>query len=288
LIEDIILPPQEAGGADVEIGGAESDIWLLKNHLDKVDKIVGHCHSHNSMGASFSGGSDSGDRLNHKKLMESRNNLLFIVVAQPKKENDYFEYEASYGFKYPSPLGTPFYIEIPAVVKIETSEENKELTKLRNFRIKVREQLKLVDEKIMEIIKVDREKIKEQAEKIIKEQVKSHSYASNSIEVNYRGRQFDLNDYGSYGGYGLNKPHNDLWVYEGEDLTEEEIESIKAVIKGSNEYKYLIDVIKTDDYFKTGEKLYSLYIPCGKKKILAGITELIENIVYGVENKHEN
>jgi len=238
-------------------------------------------NSHNSMGARFSGGSDSGDRLNHKKLIESRRSLLFLVVAQSNKKSLLFEYEASYGFKYPSPLGTDFYIEFPAEIKIKKGEDNKELVKLRTIRNKIKEQLKLVDDKILEIINVERIKIKEEAEKIIKEQVKPH----NIINVSYGdGYKQDLS---SYTDYGKNSSQ-DLWVYEAEALTEIEIEAIKVAIKGSLELRYLIDVVKTNDYFNHGEKLFSIYIPCGKKKILASMTSLIENIVYGVDYKHEN
>jgi len=78
-LNDILIPPQEATAGDVDVDGV-GQIELRKEYGDKCLKIIGHFHSHRSMGCFFS----STDEDMMKSNSENKNFRVFIVGSQGK------------------------------------------------------------------------------------------------------------------------------------------------------------------------------------------------------------
>jgi proteasome lid subunit RPN8/RPN11 len=79
VLNDILIPPQEAKSSEVDIDG-NGQIELRKEYGDKCLKIIGHFHSHNTMGCFFS----STDEEMMKSYSENKSFCIFIVGSQGK------------------------------------------------------------------------------------------------------------------------------------------------------------------------------------------------------------
>jgi proteasome lid subunit RPN8/RPN11 len=79
VLDDILIPPQEAKSTEVDIDGV-GQIELRKEYGDKCLKIIGHFHSHNTMGCFFS----STDEDMMKSYSENKPFCIFIVGSEGK------------------------------------------------------------------------------------------------------------------------------------------------------------------------------------------------------------
>lgn len=74
FLQDILIPSQQISGVHVDIS-AEAQLDLRRKYKDKVFKILGHFHSHHTMGAFW-----SGTDLNlMEETMEHKKFYVFIV-----------------------------------------------------------------------------------------------------------------------------------------------------------------------------------------------------------------
>jgi proteasome lid subunit RPN8/RPN11 len=85
-LDDLIIPEQEAGKASVDIN-QEGILDTLKNHKDKMKRIIGHFHTHNSMGAFWSGQ----DEDNMKTLIRNKNYFVFVVISSKADEGKFYQ-----------------------------------------------------------------------------------------------------------------------------------------------------------------------------------------------------
>ena len=76
-ITEILFPYQEVGGASVDTD-AKALIKLRKEYGDKCLKIIGHFHSHNTMGNFWSGTDDEFI----SQYMEQRDKAIFLVSSK--------------------------------------------------------------------------------------------------------------------------------------------------------------------------------------------------------------
>lgn len=276
FIEDILIPPQEASGGEVELG-TESDKWLLQNHSDKIKRIVCHIHSHNSMSAFFSGsgsGAASGDRLNHQKLIKGRKLLAFLVVAQSKEK--LFDYECEVGYKNTTPLGTTVFGEIPATLEIseEPIQENKALEKLKAKLAVINKESNRLSEEIDKIENAELNEIKKETDKILSEQVKIKTYP--------------IKDYATIWGekekIGTGWGEKNLgWAIQREGLTERMVDRIEVFLESRKDLKHLtVDVDREEAY---GRDFCNIFINCGKKKIMEKVDVYVDKILWEEENK---
>jgi len=79
VLDDILIPPQEAKSTEVDIDGI-GQVELRKEYGDKCLKIIGHFHSHNTMGCFFS----STDEDMMKSYSENKPFCIFIVGSEGK------------------------------------------------------------------------------------------------------------------------------------------------------------------------------------------------------------
>lgn len=77
FLEDLLIPKQEVTYGSVDIS-AGAGVELLKEFKDKCKKIVGHFHSHHTMGCSWSGI----DETLMKEHMGPRKRYIFIVSSE--------------------------------------------------------------------------------------------------------------------------------------------------------------------------------------------------------------
>ncbi len=80
LIEDFLIPNQDVSGASVDTSG-KALVELRKEYGDKCKKIIGHWHSHNTMGNSWS----TTDEDFMKEFVAPRERAVFIVSSQSDK-----------------------------------------------------------------------------------------------------------------------------------------------------------------------------------------------------------
>ena len=76
-IEDLLMPEQEVSGSSVDINPSAGP-KLMKEYKDKCKKIIGHWHSHVSMGCFWS----ATDETNMAGIMEPREKYVFIVSSK--------------------------------------------------------------------------------------------------------------------------------------------------------------------------------------------------------------
>lgn len=79
VLDDLLIPPQEAKSSEVDIDGV-GQIELRKEYGDRCLKIIGHWHSHHTMGTFFSGTDE--DMM--KSYAENKTFCLFIVSSKGK------------------------------------------------------------------------------------------------------------------------------------------------------------------------------------------------------------
>lgn len=272
-IDEILIPPQEVSSAQVELGGKESDMWLLKQG-DKIDKIVGHIHSHNSMGAYFS----IGDQENHQKLIQTRCSLLFIVVAQPKKEVDYFDKSMTFCFKTKS-WGFEVYNELECELQLlqkpNDKEDEKIIKRIDEIKKEYLELKAIIDKKEEKLTQIIDKEVEEELKTKLKlypeTEIYSGGYGFNFSGDNFPRRQEKL--------YSPNK--NDLWVYEIDDLMEGELTRIMDFITNNETFKYIKEgEVRTEKYNQGGLDRFSLYVDCKKKKVMETLKKEVHRIVY--------
>lgn len=80
IIEDFLIPNQEVSGASVDTS-RKALVELRKEYGDKCRRIIGHWHSHNTMGASWS----TTDEDFMKEFIAPRERAVFIVSSQQDK-----------------------------------------------------------------------------------------------------------------------------------------------------------------------------------------------------------
>lgn len=125
LIEDIIIPKQDAGAGSVDID-EEGIIDVLKNHKSKVNKIIGHFHTHSSMGAFWSGQ----DEENMNVLMRRRDYFIFIVMSHR---------DDKYVYRLKLMLNKPFKIYKECALNIingELDKVRKDIDKIVKKKVK--------------------------------------------------------------------------------------------------------------------------------------------------------
>ena len=79
ILDDLLIPPQKAHTSEVDVDGV-GQIELRKEYGDKFLNIIGHWHSHHTMGAFFS----STDETMMNSYSENKNFRLFIVSSLGK------------------------------------------------------------------------------------------------------------------------------------------------------------------------------------------------------------
>lgn len=77
VLDDLLIPYQDVSSASVDTE-AKDLIALRKEYKDKCLKIIGHWHSHNTMGSFFSGTDE--DMM--KEFSENKNICIFIVSSK--------------------------------------------------------------------------------------------------------------------------------------------------------------------------------------------------------------
>jgi len=77
LINELLFPYQDVSGGSVEVEG-KNLVKLRQEYGNKCKKIIGHWHSHNSMGSFFS----ADDEEFIEKYMNTKNIAVFIVSSQ--------------------------------------------------------------------------------------------------------------------------------------------------------------------------------------------------------------
>lgn len=112
IIDDWIIPLQEATGAAVDVD-TEGIADTLKNHKNKIKRMIGQYHSHNSMGAFWSGT----DEENMEKMMRRRNYFVFIVMSHKD--------DGKYTYKCTLMLNKPFKITQDCTLKVIDPELDK-------------------------------------------------------------------------------------------------------------------------------------------------------------------
>jgi len=75
-LSEVLLPDQQVSNASVNCSG-NALICLIKKYKDKCSKIIGHWHSHTSMGCFWS----VTDEYDIQNYMETRNLKVFIVSS---------------------------------------------------------------------------------------------------------------------------------------------------------------------------------------------------------------
>jgi proteasome lid subunit RPN8/RPN11 len=75
-LDDLLIPNQKISVASVEIT-PQDQLELRQKYKDKVFKILGHFHSHNTMGAFWSGI----DENNMSTIMKTKNIFVFMVSS---------------------------------------------------------------------------------------------------------------------------------------------------------------------------------------------------------------
>jgi len=78
-LKDLLIPDQEISRASVVISG-QDQIALRNKFGDKVKDIIGHWHSHHSMGCFFS----STDETDMRNIMSFRKFFVWIVSSNAK------------------------------------------------------------------------------------------------------------------------------------------------------------------------------------------------------------
>jgi len=74
-IEDLLIPRQEVSKASVTIS-PQADVELVKEHGEITDRIIGHLHSHNTMGTFWS----TTDEDDIKRIMADRDFFVWMVI----------------------------------------------------------------------------------------------------------------------------------------------------------------------------------------------------------------
>jgi len=80
VIEDILIPYQEVSGVSVDTDG-KALVRLRKEYGERCSKIIGHWHSHNTMGTSWS----RTDEEFIEQFTEPRTIAVFIVSSKAEK-----------------------------------------------------------------------------------------------------------------------------------------------------------------------------------------------------------
>jgi len=119
ILEDLLIYEQEVGGASVDCQG-KSLIKLRKEYKDKCLKIIGHFHSHNTMGAFWS----ETDENFIKEFSEPREISVFIVGSKNSRHLVRIE------------LKKPFKMSLNSVEYEVIEEPNKELENFLKKEIK--------------------------------------------------------------------------------------------------------------------------------------------------------
>lgn len=113
IIDDLLIPPQEVSGADVDID-PKGLIALREEYKKKCDRIIGHFHSHHKMGAFWSGT----DENNMRQIMEANTRKLFVFLVT-----------SSSGYRLRVELKVPFKVildDLKYQILTKDSEKTKE------------------------------------------------------------------------------------------------------------------------------------------------------------------
>jgi len=129
LIDDLLIPYQEAGTADVDVDGIEGQLKLRQEYGDRCSKIIGHYHSHHSMGAFFS----STDKDMMKQYSANKRFCIFIVSS----EGDHLIRLVLKNKPYEMSMeNVPYKVEIDSSIKSELLEEIQKKVKVKTITTK--------------------------------------------------------------------------------------------------------------------------------------------------------
>jgi proteasome lid subunit RPN8/RPN11 len=156
VLNDILIPPQEAKSTEVDIDG-EGQVELRKEFGDKCLKIIGHFHSHNTMGCFFS----STDEDMMKSYSENKPFCIFIVGSEGehlirlvlrnsinnvpyemKIENVEFEVEADDSIKDEMEIEIKKKVKEPEVKETATTTSNSNSDETKKVKKEIEKRVK--------------------------------------------------------------------------------------------------------------------------------------------------
>lgn len=121
VLDDLLIPPQKATSGEVDVDGV-GQIELRKEYGDRCLKIIGHWHSHHTMGAFFSGQDE--DMM--KSYSDNKQFCVFIVSSKGNHlirlvlKNNPFELKVD---------NVEYYVEADNTIAQEMEEEIKKKLK---------------------------------------------------------------------------------------------------------------------------------------------------------------
>ena len=122
VLDDILIPPQEASTGEVDIDG-KSQVEMYKEYgAEKCQRIIGHWHSHHTMGTFFS----QTDETMMKSYSENKPFCIFIVSSQGKHLIRLVFRNKPYEFKIEN---VEYEVEEDEAIKSEMEEEIKKKVK---------------------------------------------------------------------------------------------------------------------------------------------------------------
>lgn len=130
VLNDILIPPQTASISEVDISDI-GQVALRKEYGDKCLNIIGHYHSHNTMGCFFSGT----DEEMMEKYSENKPFRIFIVGSEGKHlirlvlRNNFNDKNLTFKIE-----NIKYEVEIDDTVKIEMENEIKAKVKKIEYK----------------------------------------------------------------------------------------------------------------------------------------------------------
>ena len=122
VLDDILIPPQEASTGEVDIDG-KSQVEMFKEYgAEKCQRIIGHWHSHHTMGTFFS----QTDETMMKSYSENKSFCIFIVSSEGKHLIRMVFRNKPYEFKIEN---VEYEVEEDEAIKSEMEEEIKKKVK---------------------------------------------------------------------------------------------------------------------------------------------------------------
>ena len=275
-LDDVIIPPQEVSGGETEQNG-DSISWILQKHPKQVKRILGHWHSHNTMGAFFS----AGDHSNHKVIMNGKKLFLFLVTSsrvggEDKKGKDY-------SYKGCVLLKEPFEIELD--ITIYEDEEDDDSPFRRQLDKEVKDKVKVTTYnygsggygysyggKTYYPTQTTTNKLQEEALKNVKARCEKAGRMDLWDKINNRvsSKVEDNSEMFREGDH-------QAWIIECNDITGNEMAEVKEIMNCHEGWRRLLiqsEVVGTD--------LFRISIDCKrkktKKKLMASLIRKFPNL----------
>jgi proteasome lid subunit RPN8/RPN11 len=162
ILDDILIPPQKVTSATVDLDGDDL-VAMRREYKDKCLKIVGHFHSHQSMGAFFS---DTDEKM-MKQYSENKNVCIFIVGSNGTH-------------KIRVVMNEPFKISIENVPYQVEPDEN--IRKEMEEEIKNKVKISKVETTTIKVVNVDVD-IEKKAKKEIQSRIKYFQHRNHTVVI---------------------------------------------------------------------------------------------------------